>query len=296
MNFTKFLLLKYKSFSLFFSLILIILLFTFLIILPYNSNLLKCSIIFLVIISYFIYILYSFINYNIIENSNLIEATLNSDPKYCPNKKNKLSMYLIYASIMLGWTIGLFILTIKKNPKIWQVSNNFHLDQEYNILMVVLSSPFLVLLYYVSSSLTNIGQSNLSLEKLSQRYKINLTSSKNITNIGIGILVIVLVLIIGLKVELGKEYPAIIGLLLKGSIALILFLLYTFYYFNYNNNFIVRNYYNILNNRRYNFGSNDKREDGSNNCSTSQFGCCDDGFVSKIDQAGTNCPSNLSNK
>ncbi len=294
MNFTKFLLLKYVSFFLFFSLILLIFLFACLIILPYNSSLLKCSILFLVTISYLIYILYSFINYNLIENSNSIEATLNTDPKYCPDKKNKFPLYLVYGVLMLGWTFGLYFLTIKKNPKIWQVSTNIHLDQEYNILMIVLSAPFLVLLYYASNSLTSIGQINKSLEKLSQRYKINLTSSQNITNVGLGIIVIVLVIIIGLKVDFGKEYPPIITLLIKGTISLLFFLFYTFYFFNYNSNYITRNYYNILNNRRYNFGS-DEVQAGSNNCASSQFGCCDDGFVTKIDQAGSNCPSNLSN-
>ena len=262
MNFTKFLLLKYKSFYGYFSLIMILYFYLCVLIIPFNSTILKSSIWIILILSYITYILFSFINYNFKENSDLIHATLKTEKDYCPNTQNSIPWYLIYLLIMLGWSMGLYFLTQiiiptfkkkKVNPTILGDAATFQLSREYNILLVFLSAPFLILFFFGSNSLTNIRQLNPLLVKLSNKYKIELLpNSQNIINIFIGIIVIILVILFCLKTNFGNEIPNIIGLQTKGIFTLISFVLFSFYFLSYCNLYVTKNYYNILNNRRFN--------------------------------------------
>ncbi len=262
MNFTKFLLLKYKYFFGYVSLIMLVYILFCLAIIPFNSTFLKFLIWIVILISWVTYILFSFINYNFKENSDLIKATLKTEKDYCPNTQNKVPWYMIYTLIMLGWSLGLYFLTQivipkmskkKGNPTIFGDPSTVQLNKEYNILLVFLSAPLLILYFFGSNSLINISQLNPLLEKLSKRYKVDLLpNSLNNINIILGIILVSLVIFLCVKViDFGKETPKIFDLAAQGSVVLISFILFSFYFLTHNNNYVTRNYYNILNNRRF---------------------------------------------
>lgn len=257
MNFSKFLLLKYHSIFNYFTLVIIFYLCICLILLPYNSSLLKILILICFMLSYLVYIIFGYLNYNYKHNSDVLNSTLNSNKKQsCFNTKNSIPWYFIYIIVLTGWVIGLYFLTSKTNPNIFSnvsVPINIPVDREYNIFKVALSLPLLILFLFSSSLLTNLKNLNPLLDKLSNRYNVILTPDKSIINIAIGIIVLLIIVMICLNVDLGDSVPSILALAVKGIICFLLLKLFLFYYNNYNTNFQFKNYFNILNHRRFNF-------------------------------------------